>query len=204
MSSKLENAVLLLVDLQNDTIHPDGAFKATGTPEHAVEQDVVTNAIRLADAARVAAIPVIHIHHRQSVGATNGRDAIRNAPLFENLAESEAMSTAWGAAPVVGLEPAENDTVITKQRCGAFTATSLDVKLRGLGAKTVIVAGAVTNLSVENTVRSGADLGYQMVLVEDACSSFDSEWHQNSIKYALTYLSEVVKVSDVLDSIRRR
>ncbi len=66
-----ETAVLIL-DLQNEVIHEKGAFGGTGAAAHAVEQDVVANAARLASAARSAGSPVIHVHQQRSVGASSG------------------------------------------------------------------------------------------------------------------------------------
>ena len=95
---------------------------------------------------------------------------------------------SWGAQPVAGLEPQDGDVVIEKQRVSAFFGTPLDVKLRGLGVSTVIVTGAWTNMSVESTIRYGADLGYEMVLVSDGTSTVSAEWQKAATDYAVTNL----------------
>ncbi len=196
----VKTAVLVL-DLQNEVIHPDGAFGGTGAAAHAAEQDVVANAARLAAAARAAGATVVHVHHQRSVGAPDGSDSRRNAPLWRNMAEADAMGTEWAAAAHAGIEPEPTDTVLHKQRVSAFHGTPLDTKLRGLGVTTVLVAGALTNLSVESTIRFGADLGYEMVLVENACSSFDAEWHRAAVDFAVTHLAEVVSVDEAVGAL---
>ena len=60
------------------------------------------------------------------------------------------------------------------------------------------MSGALTNLSVESTIRYGADLGYEMVLVEDACSSFDDAWHRAAVEFAITHLGEVATVDEIV------
>jgi len=196
----VKTAVLIL-DLQNEVIHEKGAFGGTGAAAHAVEQNVVANAARLAAAARSAGARVVHVHHQRSVGADSGADSKQNAPLWRNMAEADAMGTEWSAAPHEGIEPDPTDIVLHKQRVNAFFGTPLDIKLRGLGVEKVLVSGALTNLSVESTIRYGADLGYQMVLVQDACSSFDAEWHRAAVEFAVTHLGEVATTEEVVAAL---
>ena len=56
---------VLILDLQNEVIHEKGAFGGTGAAAHAVEQNVVANAARLAAAARSAGARVVHVHHQR-------------------------------------------------------------------------------------------------------------------------------------------
>jgi nicotinamidase-related amidase len=189
---------VLILDLQNEVIHEKGAFGEGGAAAHAVAQNVVGNAARLAEAARSSGAHVIHVHHRSSVGADGGADSKQNAPLWRSMAEANAMGTEWSVAPHEGIEPQLGDTVLQKQRVSAFYGTPLDIKLRGLGIEKVLVSGALTNLSVESTIRYGADLGYEMVLVEDACSSFDDAWHRAAVGFAITHLGEVATVDEIV------
>jgi gluconolactonase len=64
-----------------------------------------------------------------------------------------------------------------------------------------LVSGALTNLSVESTIRYGADLGYEMVLVQDACSSFDADWHRAALEYAVADLGEVATVDELVAAL---
>jgi nicotinamidase-related amidase len=141
------------------------------------------------------------VHHQRSVDADSGADSRQNAPLWRNMAEADAMGTEWSVAPHEGIEPEPSDIVLHKQRVNAFFGTPLDIKLRGLGVEKVLVSGALTNLSVESTIRYGADLGYQMVLVQDACSSFDAEWHRAAVEFAVTHLGEVATTDDVVAAL---
>jgi nicotinamidase-related amidase len=195
-----KRTALLILDLQNDVIGAEGAFAGSGSPAHAEAQNVVANVRRLADAARKAGTAVIHVHHFGSVGTASDADSAQNAGLWKGVREVNALvKGSWGAQPVPGLEPQEGDTVIEKQRVSAFFGTPLDVKLRGLGVQTVIVTGAWTNMSVESTIRYGADLGYEMVLVSDGTSTIDADWQKAAEAYAVTNLAEV-KTTDELVS----
>jgi gluconolactonase len=195
-----KRTALLILDLQNDVIGAEGAFAGSGAPAHAEAQDVVANVRRLADAARRNGAPVIHVHHFNSVGANHDADSAQNAPLWTGTREVNALVPgSWGAQPVDGLEPQDGDVVVQKQRVSAFFGTPLDVKLRGLGVDTVIVTGAWTNMSVESTIRYGADLGYTMILASDGTSTVNADWQKAATEYGVTNLAEV-KTTDELVS----
>jgi nicotinamidase-related amidase len=75
------------------------------------------------------------------------------------------------------LRPQPGDLVIHKLTASGFIGTSLDVVLRNLGVDTVALTGAATHACVEATARSAADLGYKVVLIEDACLTQLPLWH---------------------------
>lgn len=197
----VRRTAVVILDLQNEVIHDDGAFGSSGAAAHAKQRNVVANAARLADAARQAGSAVIHVHHQRSVGADSGADSAQNGPLWRDMAAADAMGTAWGAAAHDGIEPQQGDVLLHKQRVSGFCGTSLDVKLRGLDVATVLVGGALTNLSVESTIRFGADLGYRMVLAEDAASSFDDAWHRAAVDFAIPQVGEVASVDDLVAAL---
>jgi gluconolactonase len=88
--------------------------------------------------------------------------------------------------------------VVEKQRMSAFNSTTLDTKLRGLGASTIVVCGAWTNFAIEHTCRDGADHGYEVVLAADATATISDEWQQAALSYALTRIAEVRTVDEVI------
>jgi nicotinamidase-related amidase len=63
--------------------------------------------------------------------------------------------------------------VVAKTVNAAFIGTDLDLRLRRLGAQQLVVFGISTDMCVSTTIRVGANLGWRMVLVEDACDCFD-------------------------------
>ncbi|TML71291.1 MAG: cysteine hydrolase, partial [Actinobacteria bacterium] len=107
----------------------------------------------------------------------------------------------WGAAPAEGLEPQEGDFIVEKMRMSAWQGTRLENLLQGLGRDTVIVTGAWTNMSIEHTARTGADMGYYMVVPEDGCSTINADWHNASINYALQNVCTVTNCATVKAAI---
>jgi gluconolactonase len=190
-----KRSALIIQDLQNDVIIEGGAFADSGAPEHAKSQNVVENVKQLAEAARRAGMPVIHVHYIVDDGAPGLK---QNAPLFAGVKDANALVRgSWGAAPAEGLEPQPGDHLVEKMRMNGFYETRLDTLLRGLGADTIVITGAWTNMSIEHTARHGADAGYEVVVVSDGTSTTSDEWQNAALNYALTNVARVASADEV-------
>jgi gluconolactonase len=194
-----KRSALIIQDLQNDVIIEGGAFADSGAPAHAKSQNVVENVKRLADAARKAGMPVIHVHYIVDEGAPGLK---QNAPLFVGVKEANALVRgSWGAAPVEGLEPQAGDHVVEKMRMNGFYDTRLDILLRGLEAETIVITGAWTNMSIEHTARHGADAGYEVIVVSDGTSTTGDEWQDAALNYAMTNVARVADTEAVVGAL---
>jgi nicotinamidase-related amidase len=192
-----KRTALVILDLQNDVIHPKGKFADSGSPLHAKQQNVVGNVKEIAAAGRAKGMPIIHIHMLLDEGTGK-----LNAPLFQGCVDAKALVRGtWGAEALPGVKPQKGDLIVEKQRMSGFHNTLLDTKLRGLGVDKVLVTGAWTNFSVEHTCRDGADLGYQMALVTDGTSTINDEWQKAATDYALTNIAERVTTAEVLKAL---
>jgi gluconolactonase len=191
---------LIIQDLQNDVISEGGGFADSGAPAHAQSQNVVENVKNLAQAARAAGVPVIHVHYIVEPGAPGLK---LNAPLFQGVKEADALVRGtWGAAPAEGLEPQDGDLVVEKTRMNGFYNTILDNLLRGFGTETLVITGAWTNMSIEHTARHGADAGYEIVVVSDGTSTVNDEWQNAGLNYALTNVGQTATAQEVAESLR--
>ncbi|MCB8882616.1 cysteine hydrolase [Acidisoma cellulosilytica] len=188
---------LIIQDMQNDVVMDGGAFASSGAPAHCREQNAISNIAALAAHCRGCGIPVIHVWFVVEPGAPG---LTLNAPLFLGIVEENAVVRGtWGAEPVVGLEPMSGDHIITKMRMSAWQGTPLQTILMAEGRDTVIVTGAWTNMSIEHTARTGADMGYRMIVPEDCCATMNADWHNASINYALQNVARVTKSADLID-----
>src|SRR5271168_1595173 len=195
-------AVLIIQDMQNDTVSEGGTFAASGAPAHAKAQNVVENIRRVAAAARAHGVPVIHVQFVVDLGAPG---VTLNAPLFKGLAEHKAVVRGtWGAAPVDGLEAEPGDFVVEKVRMSAWEGTRLETILKALHRDTIINTGAWTNMSIEHTARTGADKGYVVITPEDCCATMNADWHKASIGYAMQNVAEVTKADAVIAALKGR
>ena len=101
---------------------------------------------------------------------------------------------------VTPLAPHDDDVVITHQRIGGFADSTLDTTLRQRGITTLLFGGVATNASVEGTARVASDLGYRVVVVEDACSAATLEAHAASIA-SLGLLAEIATVEEIRSAL---
>ena len=147
MTLDLDRAVLLPIDMQQ-------AFDAPPWPRR-WNPAVDANGRALLAAWRAADRPIIHVRH----------DSVQPG--------SSLAPGAPGNAFRPGFEPQPHEPLVTKSVNSAFIGTDLDLRLKRLGAKHVVVFGISTDMCVSTTVRTGANLGWDMVLVPDACDCFD-------------------------------
>lgn len=190
---------LIIQDMQNDVVMDGGAFAESGAPIHCRQQNAIENASNLAAACRKRGIPVIHVWFVVEPGAPG---LTLNAPLFRGVVEQNAVVRgSWGAEPVAGLEPQPGDHIVTKMRMSAWQGTNLQTVLMAEARDTIIVSGAWTNMSIEHTARTGADMGYTMVVPEDCCATMNADWHRASIDYALQNVATVTRSTDVIAAL---
>jgi nicotinamidase-related amidase len=125
--------------------------------DYALDPDGVTRrAAEVLAAARKAGIPVIHV--RAEVGQYAG-----DGPVGRFRPE---------------VAPVDGEPVVHKTKGGAFSTTGLDAMLREQGVDTLVLLGVATSGCVLSTVRWGADVGYRLVVVADACDAPDEEVHR--------------------------
>lgn len=113
------------------------------------------NGQALLDAWRRAGAPIIHIRH----------DSVQPG--------STLAAGHWGNEFRPGFAPQGDEPVVAKSVNSAFIGTDLDLRLRRLGIEKVVAFGISTDMCVSTTIRTGANMGWPMVLVADACDCFD-------------------------------
>jgi nicotinamidase-related amidase len=140
---------LIVIDVQNAIDDPCWAAEGPRNNPNAE-----ANIARLLAAWRQDGRPVIHIRHDSTFPQSSYRPGQRGNDFKD----------------VVRPEPGE--TVMAKQTNSAFIGTDLERHLREAGVGALLIAGAITNNSVEATVRMAGNLGFDTCLVEDACFTF--------------------------------
>lgn len=83
------------------------------------------------------------------------------------------------------------DLLVTKRQWGAFHGTELELQLRRRGVRTIVLGGVATNFGVESTARQAWELGYDVVIVEDACASSVPDIHEVAIRHILPRIARV-------------
>ena len=147
MIAAVMSRALVIVDIQNDYF-PGGA-----NPLHEPEAAAAA-AHAVLERFRAGGEDVIHIQHVwDAPDAPFMRPGTRGVEIHEQV------------APLAG------ETVISKDAPNAFLRTSLEDELRARGTDELVVCGMMTSMCVDATVRAGADLGFAVTLVHDACAA---------------------------------
>lgn len=188
------NTVLLALHYQNEVLHPKGRIKVGMAEKDTRREHMIAAATRLFEICRGASIPVVSV---RVAFRPDHADVIQNCKIFRDVAASKAMADgSWGAEFYEGLAPAEGEFVIKHTRVNAFHGSQLADVLTILKAQRVIVAGIATNSVVLTTVAAAADMGYEVIVVGDACSSGDPRLHESSLEN-MRLVSEVISVAQL-------
>lgn len=187
------STAVIAVHFENDIVTAEGAFGGFFAAKVA-ERDVFAHANTVLHAARDAGAIVVYTR----VGFEAGhKELVANNPLLGIVAQQECLVVGTHQTEIVAeLAPHDGDLVITNGRVSNFANSPLDTILRGRGVDTIVIFGVATNLSVEDTARHASNLGYRVILVEDACSAADDAAHSATVA-TLGLLAEVSNSEEV-------
>lgn len=104
-----------------------------------------------------------------------------------------------GHAVMPEVAPLPGELVLNKVTSCAFTSTGIDRLLRNLGISDLVCTGLATEACVESTARSAADRGYNVVMVDDACQTYEPGAHEWSLR---TFARNFGRVADTDAVIR--
>lgn len=143
------NAALIIIDMQKGMDDPGLGRRNNPQAE--------LNIQRLLQTWRHVQRPLVHVRH------------ISRTPA----------SVFWPGQPGCefqqALTPLEHEHVVEKNMPDAFANTGLERWLHARGIKQLVIAGVITNNSVESTVRSAGCLGFDVIVASDACYTFDQK-----------------------------
>lgn len=187
---------LLTIDLQNDFLHPDGAYGRAGQGAAAIAAlpariKPVVDALRAKGGTYLSAqftlvpgpggAPLIAPHLRK---------------LRPFLTTGDFAPGGFGHALVEELAPA--DYTVEKVAYSAFYQTRLEYIMRALDLDTLIIGGIVTNGGVASTVRDAHLRNIETILLSDGCAAFRDEVHDAT----LTSLGTVTQIMDCAEARR--
>jgi nicotinamidase-related amidase len=191
----LASTALLLVDLQNDFIHPQGAY-ACGGQSNADIAALPGRLKPLADAFRAKGGLVVATLFTLVPG--RGGDPIISPhlkALRPFLRKGDFAPGAWGQQLVDELVPA--DCNVEKIAYSAFYMTRLEWLLRKCGIGRLCVGGIVSNGGVASTVRDAHVREFDCVVLDDGCAAFSRELH----RAAIDGLRPVAKIATIAEAM---
>jgi nicotinamidase-related amidase len=139
--------VLISIDMQC-------AFDAPPWPRR-WNKGLDRNGLRLLATWRQRGFPIIHVRHDSVAPASTLRPGLPGHRFRDGFASLDG------------------EILVTKSVNSGFIGTDLDAILRRLEARHLMVFGLSTDMCVSTTIRMGANLGWPITLVADACDCFD-------------------------------
>lgn len=170
--------LLLLIDIQRDYF-PGGRHPLVGT-DAAAEA-----AARLLGAFRTAGERVVHVQHVSR--------------------ETEASFFSPGTPGVefdARVAPDGEEHVVVKHEPNAFLGTGLEALLRAADPDEVVVAGMMSSMCVDATVRAASDLGFSVAVAEDACAAPDLAHAGRTVPGAQVHLAFMAALDGTYARVR--
>jgi nicotinamidase-related amidase len=194
----LSETAVLLCDLQNDFVHPDGAYGRAGLGTPAIA--AVVPAVRpLVEAMRARGGWIVSTHFTllpDRTGEPMISPHLRKLRPF--LARGDFLPGSWGHALVDELAPAHLS--VEKVAFSAFYMSRLEWVLRRAGIRHLLVSGIVTNGGVASTVRDAHVREFEVTVLADACAAFDARVHEIAVE-ALRPVAAVSTVASALAAL---
>lgn len=185
-------SALLLIDMQQESRYGiEGVDVAVAAAEGVIE------------ACRTAGVPVVYTRH------VNRRDGV--GVSLDEVLDSKGRPVYYRAgtdsiAIVSALEPQPRDVVVDKHRWSGFHGTPLDLILRSLGARELIVGGFTTDCCVLTTVYDAYARDYRVSLVPDMCSATNVGSHRAAVLMMANWVYgiEILAAAELIKKVAGR
>jgi ureidoacrylate peracid hydrolase len=194
----LARSALIVVDMQNDFCHPDGWFGQKGLGVKPMRKPIPVIA-RLLPAWRGAGGRVVWLNWGIREDRLNlspnaqfkGKRSARAVGYAERSPRDHGPSLvagSWGAALVDELAQAPGDITVFKHRLSGFWDNELDTVLRQQGITTLLFAGVNTDRCVFSSLQDANFLGYDCILLADACGTPSPAYVSRAIHFVVQQL----------------
>ncbi|MEC7570644.1 MAG: cysteine hydrolase [Pseudomonadota bacterium] len=188
----------VIVDMQNDFVHPDGAYGRAGKTAAAIAA-LPARHRKLSRAMRAAGGWIVSTHFT----LVPGRDGepfmsphLKNLRPF--LGRGDFAPGSFGHELIADLQP--SDLQVEKVAFSAFYQSRMEWMLARAGIRTLIFGGIVTNGGVASTVRDAHVRDFHTIVLADGCAAFSQSAHEASIA-ALATISEIATVEEMVAAL---
>lgn len=172
-------SIYLVLDMQNDLVHADGASGKAPMQADIQSREVIQRTANAIARARAKGIPVAFVRVAFS---DDHREANPNSQVFGPIANNGILKiNAWGGQVHEDLAPQPQDWDIVKHRVSPFYQTKLELLLKREGIERIYCSGVSTQAVVQATVRDAHDRDFDVVVLEDCCAGPNEQEHANSL-----------------------
>ena len=197
---KPHSLALMLIDLQNDFLHPEGAYGRAGQKSETIAQ-LPSRLTPLADVIRKKGGWIVSTKFTLVPGKKEEPfilDHLKQLRPF--LGKGDFAPGSWGHQLVEELQPA--DISVEKVAYSAFYMSRLEWVLRRAGIENLLFAGIVTNGGVASTVRDAHVRDFHTLVLKDGCAAFSEEVHQSALS-DLSTVSNLISCEEATSLLRQ-
>lgn len=167
-----KKTALILIEIQNEFASHGGKLY-DGVKTELNRTGMVKKTMMLAEVARSAGA---HVFHVPLIIDEKGSDhPNKNLGVLKDCQDKNLfIRNTWNAEIINDHKPRGSDIVVEgKNGLDSFSGSNLQELLQDKGIETVIIGGLLTNCSVESTVRTAYEKGYNVIAITDgtACNS---------------------------------
>jgi nicotinamidase-related amidase len=187
---------LVLIDLQNDFLHPQGWYAKSGIDVSHMRR-VIEPTKELVGQARQAGLPIVWTRHGFREETAGVFFALR--PF---LREGGLRVGTWGHDVYEEFTVEAQDYVSHKSRLSAFYNTDLEVILRGVNADTVLFTGVLTNQCVAASSKDANFRDFKPVVIADCTGTTMPRLHEPALEMMRVGWAEVRSLDDTIPELR--
>ena len=199
----VSKSVLLMLHCQNDIVKPEGKFAASGITAQVVRHNLLERWAAVVAASRGAGMRVCYVNNAFRPGFPELGE--RTFPIMRGTKGYGAfLRGTWGAEVADEIKPLPDDFVIENYNTSAFSYTGLDLILRVNKIERLFLAGVATTFVINSTARYGAELGYEITVLEDCCTSFTDELHDFEMANVLPHFADISRAGDFMAALAEK
>src|SRR5712671_7409882 len=177
-----KSTAVVLIEYQNDFTTEGGTLHQAVKPVMD-KTNMLANTVETVKKARELGATIVYA----PISFTDDYHELSPTPygILKGVVDSKSFRQGtWGAQIVDALKPEPGDIVIEGKRgLDGFATTNLDFILRSRKIDTIALGGFLTNCCVESTMRTGYELGYNVITISDCVAATSNEEHENAIRF---------------------
>ncbi|MDX6597093.1 MAG: ureidoacrylate peracid hydrolase [Gaiellales bacterium] len=189
--------VHVVIDDQNDFMHPDGWYATHGVDIEHMQRVIEPTKVLNAECRR-RGVPIVWTRHGTR-GIEDGGPFMAKRVL---LREGGLRIDTWGYEIIDELEVRPEDWNVAKTRLSAFFQTNLEQILRALGAETVLITGVLTNQCVGATCKDAMFRDFEPIVVEECVGTATPHLHDPALEMIRVGWGQVNTLEQTLAELR--
>jgi ureidoacrylate peracid hydrolase len=191
-------AALIIVDVQNDFVSPEGSAGKRGEDVTAA-MAMIPNLLRLIDEGRRVGLTIVYIRTMHSEWTDTPAWIYRSS---QKSGLNTCREGTWGAEFYAGISPLPSEGVVIKHRYSAFINTDLNTVLKARGIQSVLVCGVATNVCVETTTRDAYMFDYYVNMIDDCSAAYEAKLHMGTLENMRRHFGLVASSNEIIETWR--